>query len=417
MSRVLDQVYRLEAGRVLATLIRLVGDFDLAEEALQDAFAAAAEHWERRGQPANAAAWLIGVGRRKAIDRLRRRNRISRKQLDLEADAAIELQILPLTDGEDAFGDDIFGDDMLRLIFTCCHPALGVDAQVPLILNTVCGLSVESVARAFLAHKETMAQRLVRAKRKIRLARIPYETPGPERLEERVEGVLTAIYLVFNEGYAASSGHDLIRADLCREAIRLARLLAELLPGRAAVEGLLALMLLQDSRRRARASADGDIILLEDQDRRLWDQTQIREGVTLVERALRVKGLPSPYAVQAAIAALHARAARPSDTDWRQIAGLYEVLARLLPSPVVELNRAIAISMVDGPRRALDLLDALAARGELAHYHPLPAARAEMLSRLGRREEAIEACGAALAAAKLEPERRLLARRLTSLRG
>jgi RNA polymerase sigma-70 factor (ECF subfamily) len=260
-----------------------------------------------------------------------------------------------------------------------------------------------------------MAQRLVRAKRKIRLARIPYETPGPERIEERVEGVLAAIYLIFNEGYAASSGPDLIRDDLCREALRLARLLADLLPGRAAVEGLLALMLLHDSRRRARTGAGGDIILLAHQDRGLWDQAQIGEGLALVDRALRAPGRPSPYAVQAAIAALHARARRHCDTDWRQIVGLYDVLARLHPSPVVELNRAIAISMAEGPSRALVLLDALAARGELELYHPLPAARAEMLSRLGRRAEAIEACRAALAAAKLEPERRLLARRLDGL--
>jgi RNA polymerase sigma-70 factor (ECF subfamily) len=412
VSHDLDQVYRSEAGRVLATLIRLVGDFDLAEEALQDAFAAAAEQWERHGPPVSAAAWLIGVGRRKAIDRLRRRRVISRKQLDLETQAAIDLQIAPWPDG-----DDSFGDDMLRLIFTCCHPALGLDAQAPLILNTVCGLSVEAVARAFVANKETMARRLVRAKRKIRLAKIPYGTPEPETIEERVEGVLTAIYLTFNEGYAASTGANLIREDLCREAIRLARLLSDLLPGRAAIDGLLALMLLHDSRRRARASPEGDIILLEDQDRALWDQAQIREGLALVDRALRVQGCPSPYAVQAAIAALHARAAGPGETDWRQIVGLYEVLARLLPSPVVELNRAIAISMVDGPARALDLLDALAARGELGLYHPLPAARAEMLSRLGRRDEAIDACRAALASAKLEPERRLLARRLSSLGG
>jgi len=406
----LDQVWRLEAGRVLATLIRLTGDFDLAEEALQDAFAAAAEQWPCRGPPASTTAWLVGVGRRKAIDRLRRRSLISRKQPDLEIEAAIERQIAPWPEGDEAFGDD-----MLRLIFTCCHPALGLDAQVALILNTLCGLSVEATARAFLAHKETMAQRLVRAKRKIRLAGIPYETPGPDRLEERVEGVLAAIYLVFNEGYAASSGPDLMRADLCREAIRLARLLADLLPGRAAIEGLLALMLLHDSRRLARVSAEGDIILLEDQDRGLWDQAQISEGLALVDRALRVPGYPSPYAVQAAIAALHARARRHDATDWRQIAGLYEVLARLLPSPVVELNRAIAISMVDGPARALALLDALTARGGLDLYHLLPAARAEMLSRLGRREEAIDACRAALAAVRLEPERRLLTRRLAAL--
>jgi RNA polymerase sigma-70 factor (ECF subfamily) len=406
----LDQVFRLEAGRVLATLIRLVGDFDLAEEAMQDAFAAAAQTWPRGGPPTNAAAWLVGVGRRKAIDRLRRASLMQRRQADLETQAAIERQVAPWPDGEEAFGDD-----MLRLIFTCCHPALGLDAQVALILNTVCGFSVDEVARAFLAHKETLAQRLVRAKRKIRVAAIPYETPGPEHIEARIEGVLAAIYLVFNEGYAASSGPDLIRADLCREAIRLARLAADLMPCRAGIEGLLALMLLHDSRRHARTNAEGDIILLEDQDRNLWDRAAIGEGLCLVERALRSPGIPSPYAIQAAIAALHARARRAEDTDWRQIAGLYEILARLAPSPVIELNRAIAISKVDGPEKALDLLDALAARGELALYHPLPAARAEMLSRLGRRAEAIEAARAALTMAKLEPERRLLARRLAAL--
>ena len=410
MNGDLDHVYRHEAGRVLATLIRLVGDFDLAEEALQEALAAAAAQWPGTGAPANPAAWLISVGRRKAIDQLRRRGLRTRKQGALEAEAAVESQVVPWAEE-----DDTFSDDMLRLVFTCCHPALGPEAQVALILNTVCGLSVEAAARVFLVHKDTMAQRLVRAKRKIRLAGIPYETPGADRLEARVDGVLTAIYLVFTDGYSVTSGEDVAGADLCREAIRLGRLVDGLLPGRPSVEGLLALMLLHDSRRAARATPDGEIILLQDQDRRLWDQGQITDGLALVERALRAPGRPNPYAVQAAIAALHARACSAKDTDWPQIAGLYAVLSRLHPTPVVQLNHAVAVSMVDGAQRALDLLDALDARGGLGLYHLLPAARADMLQRLGRRAEAAEACKTALASARLEPERRLLARRLAVL--
>ena len=411
MSDVVGQVYRREAGRVLATLIRLVGDFDLAEEALQDAFAAAIGQWPRAGAPANPAAWLVRVGRHKAIDHLRRRGLAERSQGELTASAEIESQIAAVPED-----DDVFGDDMLRLIFTCCHPALNPEAQVALILRAVCGFSTQAAARAFLIGDDAMAQRLVRAKRKIRLAGIPYETPGSDRLDERVGGVLTAIYLLFTEGYSGTSGEDLIREDLCREAIRLARLLASLLPGRSTIEGLLALMLLHDSRRSARATTGGDIVLLEDQDRRLWDRARIAEGLALVDRALRASGRPNAYAVQAAIAAVHARAPCHQATDWPQIAGLYAVLMRLHPSPVIELNHAVAVSMVDGPQKALDRLDALAARGGLDLYHLLPAARADMLRRLGRHAEAEEACRAALAAARLEPERRLLERRLADLR-
>ena len=405
------QLYRREAGRVLATLIRLVGDFELAEEALQEAFAAAIEQWPTVGVPSNPRAWLVNVGRNKAIDRLRRQILFRAKTRDLRDEASLLAPVAPPDADQDPFGDDI-----LRLIFTCCHPALNIEAQVALTLRAVCGLTTEAVARAFLISEDTMAQRVVRAKKKIRHARIPYETPAPPMLDERIDGVLAVIYLVFNEGYAVTSGADLMREDLSREAIRLGRLLDGLLPGRAAINGLLALMLLHDARRAARATPTGDIVLLEDQDRSLWDPIQISEGLTRVELALRASGRPSSYAVQAAIAALHARAAHYEATDWPQIVGLYEVLLRLHPSPIVELNHAAAVSMVDGPSRSLDLLDALAARGTLADYHLLPAVRADLLRRLGRREEAEEAYRAALALAKLEPERRLLARRLAEIK-
>ncbi len=393
---------------MLATLIRLLGDFDLAEEARQEAFAAALEQWPARGLPSNPRAWLVDVGRNKAIDQIRRQALLRSKFPQLAAEAE-EPAAAPAEGEED---DAAFGDDRLRLIFTCCHPALNIEAQVALTLRAVCGLSTEAVARAFLVGEETMAQRLVRAKKKIREAGIPYETPPPQLLDERIGGVLAAVYLVFNEGYAVTSGAALIRAELCLEAIRLGRLLDALLPRRAAIQGLLALMLLHDARRRSRVSAEGDVVLLEDQDHSLWDWPQIDEGLALVERALRAGGPVSPYAVQAAIAALHAQAPRRGTTDWPQIAGLYEVLLRLQPSPMVELNRAVAVSMVDGPARALDLVDALAARGGIDDHHLLFAVRAKLLQDLGRREEALEAYRSALQAARLEPERRLLARRI-----
>src|SRR5579863_6554155 len=407
----LEGVFRREAGRVLGTLIRLVGDFELAEESLQDAFAAALEQWPRAGTPANARAWLIHVGRHKGIDRLRRRILQRRRLRDLEGEAQIE----SAEQAAAAESEDEFGDDLLRLIFTCCHPALSLPSQVALTLRAVCGLPNPAVARAFLISPETMAQRLVRTQRKIRIARIPYETPALAMLDERLDGVLAVIYLVFTEGYASSSGESVMHAELAQEALRLARALDSMLPGRAAVQGLLALMLLHHARNPARATADGDIILLEHQDRRLWDQTMIAEGLALVERALRLPGRPSGYAVQAAIAALHARAPHYRDTDWPQIAALYAVLMRIQPSPVIELNYAAAISMVDGPARALQLVEALVARGELTDYHLLPALHAELLFRLERRQQARERYRAALVLTKLEPERRLIMNRLEQL--
>ena len=407
----IEEVFRQEAGRVLATLIRLLGDFDLAEEARQEAFAAALEQWPKGGIPTNPRAWLVDVGRNKAIDFIRRQTLFRNKFPHLEMEA-VDQAAAPFEIEDD---DAAFGDDRLRLIFTCCHPALNIEAQVALTLRAICGLSTEAVARAFLVGEDTMAQRLVRAKRKIREAGIPYETPPPHLLDERIAGALAAVYLVFGEGYAVTSGADLIRADLCSEAIRLGRLLDALLPGRAASQGLLALMLLHDARRKARVTAMGDVVLLEDQDHTLWDWPQIDEGLVLVETALRARGPLSPYAVQAAIAALHARAPREHATDWPQIVGLYEVLLRVQPSPVVELNHAVAVSMVDGPASALDLLDSLAARGGIDDYHLLSATRAKLLQRLGRRDEALAAYRAALNAARLEPERRLLASRIAEL--
>jgi RNA polymerase sigma-70 factor (ECF subfamily) len=411
-----ERVFRDEAGRVLATLIRLVGDFEMAEEGLQEAFAAALEQWPAQGLPDNPRAWLVTVGRRKAIDRLRRHRLFQAKSRAIADEAALEQQCAPADDtAVDAEAEDDFGDDMLRLVFTCCHPALNMEARVALTLRAVCGLATDEVARAFLVTGETMAQRLVRAKRKIRAAGIPYETPAPAMLEERIEGVLAVIYLVFTEGYAGTAGASLTRDALSREAIRLGRLLDELLPGRPAIQGLLALMLLHDARRKARVTSEGDIVLLEKQDRSLWDRAQIAEGQALVERALRAPGRPSSYAVQAAIAALHAEAPRQEETDWPQIVGLYQVLMRIHPSPVIELNHAVAVAMVDGPERALALLDALEARGALDLYHLLPATRGELLRRLGRREEARSAYKEALALAKLAPEQRLLERRLKEL--
>ena len=406
-----DTVFRREAGRVLGTLIRLLGDFELAEESLQEAFQAALEQWPGDGEPENPRAWLVRVGHRKGIDRLRRQRLQHRTMQEFMAEA--QLEEVQLSGGTES--DHEISDDLLRLIFTCCHPALSLPSQVALTLRAVCGLSTAAVARAFLVAPESMAQRLVRTQQKIRLARIPYETPALATLEERLDGVLAVIYLVFTEGYAGSSGASLMSEELADEALRLARLLDSLLPGQAAVQGLLALMLLHRARHPARATPDGDIILLEHQDRSLWDHALIEEGLPLVERALRSPGRPSAYAVQAAIAALHARANHFSETDWPQIAALYAVLLRLQPSPVIELNYAVAVSMVDGPARGLQLVEAIVARGELEGYHLLPAVHAELLFRLERRMRARERYEAALLLTRLEPERRLILRRLQEL--
>jgi RNA polymerase sigma-70 factor, ECF subfamily len=408
---VIEEVFRREAGRVLATLIRLLGDFDLAEEAQQEAFAAALEQWPTQGTPDNPRGWLISTARNKAIDRIRRDVFFREKFADRELAAAQANAHAEI----DESGEAIFGDDRLRLIFTCCHPALSDEAQIALTLREVCGLSTQAVARAFLVGEETMAQRLVRAKRKIRDAGIPYETPEQSVLDQRIDGVLAVVYGVFTEGYAATAGAQLIDVELCAEAIRLARLLDTLLPNNAAVMGLLSLMLLHDARRPSRVSDAGDVVLLDDQDRSQWDQKEILEGLALVDKSLAARGQVSPYAVQAGIAALHVRSRDTQVTDWPQIVGLYEVLLRLQSTPVIELNHAVAVSMVDGAARALDLVDTLAARGRVTQYHLLHAARGRFLQQLGRIEEAREAYSSALKSATLEPERRFLAARIAAI--
>src|SRR6516162_1144147 len=406
----IDRIFRDEAGRALATLIRLVGDFDLAEDVLQEAFAVALERWPASDPPSNPRAWLVNVARNKAIDRIRRQVAFRGKQ-----DELTHALLNDAAGSDELVESGAVDDDMLRLIFTCCHPSFAPEVQVALTLRTVCGLSTAQVARAFLVGEEAMSQRLLRAKQKIRLAGIAYEVPEREALEPRLNGVLAVVYLVFTEGYVATSGEDLMRPDLAREAIRLGRLLDGLMPQRREIKGLLALMLLHDARRAGRQTEAGDIVLLEEQDRSLWDKKQIAEGLQLVEDALRLPGPPQSYAVQAAIAALHARAPSYDDTDWPQIAGLYEVLLRISPSPVVELNHAAAVSMVDGPARALALIDAINARGGLDGYELMPAVRADLLRRLGRSQAARDAYRAAMAATQLEPLRRFFARRMAEL--
>jgi RNA polymerase sigma-70 factor (ECF subfamily) len=402
-----EAVYQSDSRRVLATLIRLLGDFDVAEEAMHDAFRAALEQWPKDGVPANPRAWLVSAGRFKAIDGLRRQKRFD--SLDEEGHQA-DVAVIDSAAWADA---ESVEDDRLRLIFTCCHPALAFDAQVALTLREVCGLTTEEIGRAFLTPAPTLAQRIVRAKGKIRDAGIPYQVPGPAELPERLEAVLRVVYLVFNEGYTASSGAALTRHDLSAEAIRLGRLLVELLPAPEAV-GLLALMLLQESRRAARASPSGEIILLDDQDRSLWNREQIAEGSRLVRTALESRRF-GPYTLQAAIAAVHAEAPEASATDWAEIVGLYDALLRLDDSPVIELNRAVAVAMRDGPAAGLAAIDEIVGRGDLRDYRLVHAARAEFCRRLGRTTEALAAYNKALALTRQEPERRFLERRIAEI--
>lgn len=405
----LARFYRDEFGRVLATVIRSIGDFSAAEEAVQEAFAIALERWPRDGRPGNPRAWVVSTARHKAIDALRRAGRLEaiRKRLGETTEPWSEPD-LPES------SDDAIPDERLRLIFTCCHPALALEAQIALALRTLCGLSTEEIARAFLVPTATLAQRLVRAKRKIAEAGIPYEVPPPAVLPERLDAVMAVVYLVFNEGYSASSGDTLVRADLSQEAIRLARVLAQLLPDAEEVRGLLALLLLHDARRETRTTAEGELVLLEDQDRARWNRAQIEEGLTLVAAALSARAA-GPYVLQAAIAAEHARARRSDATDWRTIARLYDALLRARPGPVVELNRAIAVAMAEGPAAGLALVDEIARRGDLEDYHLRWATEADLLRRLGRREEAARCYRRALERVGTGPERRFLERRLAEM--
>jgi RNA polymerase sigma-70 factor (ECF subfamily) len=407
-----ERIYREESGRILATLIRLLGSFDLAEEAMQDAFAAALEQWPQQGYPDNPRAWLISTAHHKAVDLLRRQTRFDSKREELERIANLAQQLSDT--GEDMLLEHDVSDDRLRLIFTCCHPALVLEAQVALTLRTLCGLTTEEIARSFLVPLPTMAQRLVRAKQKIRDAHIPYQIPPMQELAERLEAVMLVVYLVFNEGYSASSGDAAIRRELSAEAIRLGRLVCELLPREFESQALLALMLLHDSRRAARVDGDGEVVLLEDQDRNVWDREEIREGLQLVEMALR-GGAAGAYALQAAIAAIHAQAAPAENTDWKQIVALYERLLQVQPSPVVELNHAAAVAMAEGPAAGLRLLDGLEGQAELREYYLLPAARGDLFRRLQQWNDAALAYRRALALASNDAARSFLSRRLREM--
>jgi RNA polymerase sigma-70 factor (ECF subfamily) len=413
----LEKLHREESGRMLSTLIGLLGDFDLAEEMLQEAYATALQKWPADGVPANPRAWLVSTARNRAIDRLRRDRRFDTKReeiaryTELTSPAVADSAHSALSANASDSTEEMFPDDRLRLIFTCCHPALPTEAQVALTLQTVCGVTTEEISRAFLVPLATMAQRLVRAKRKIRDAGSPYRVPSQEDLRDRLEAVLLVVYLIFNEGYLASSGDALIRRELCAEAIRLGRVLCQLLPRQPEAQALLGLMMLHDSRRDARVSSDGELILLEEQDRGLWHSEQIQEGTRLTELALR-SGAAGAYAVQASIAALHANAKTPQETDWRQIAGLYDILLRDNPSPVIEVNRAVAVGMGRSLAEGLALLDDLEKRGALADFHLLPVARADLLRRLGRNAEAADAYRRALMLATNDVERRFLRRML-----